>query len=186
MPDNIYFHKDTGHYQVAKKINGNQYSFGTYDTLTEAINVRDYFKKEDWPINKRLIFSKNNFIQFYNGKYYVLKVLNGKRISFGGFDSYHGAEYQVELCKRFGWDLRLKPFDCMKYIRKRVYDNGKVVYRIIRWHNGKEEHYGSFNCLEDAQFERDLLIECDWDYDAVCNVDERICGITLFNSRRVD
>ena len=61
MSEHIYYQKDTGHYQVAKKIKGKQYSFGTYDTLTEAIHIRDYFKKENWPIEKRLMFSKNTF-----------------------------------------------------------------------------------------------------------------------------
>lgn len=174
MSEHIYYQKDTGHYQVAKKIKGKQYSFGTYDTLTEAIHIRDYFKKENWPIEKRLMFSKNTFIHYYNGKYHVRKVIDGLRFSFGVFDNYHDAEYQVELCKKFGWDLRLKPFDCMKYIHKRVHDNGRVVYRVIRWHEGKEEYFGSFNRLEDAQFERDLLMCCNWDYDNLESVDDTI------------
>ena len=41
----------------------------------------------------------------------------------------------------------------MIYIHKRVHDSGKTVWRIIRWHNGKEVHYGTFNTLDDTQFE---------------------------------
>ena len=43
--DYIHFIKNTGNYQVSKKIKGKQYSFGTYDTLDEALFARDYFKK---------------------------------------------------------------------------------------------------------------------------------------------
>jgi len=165
MPENIYLHKDTGHYQVAKKINGKQYSFGTYDTLEEAKQVRDYFKELNWPVSERLKFSKNKFVHYYQGKYHVNKVINGKKTSFGVFTTLEEAEYQVMLCKRFGWDLSLKPFDCMKHIRKREADSGKITYRIIRWTPNGEEFYGTFNNLDDAKFERDLLLLSDWDYD---------------------
>lgn len=176
MSKNIYFHKNTGHYQVAKKINGNQYSFGTYDTYSEAKEIRDYFQENGWDINSRLMFSKNTFIHFYQGKYHVNKTIKGKKISFGVFDSYDDAEHQVMLCKTFGWDLRLKPFNCMKYIHKRIKANGEPVYRIIRWTNQGEEYYGTFNCLDDAQFERDLLICCDWSYDVMESVDDAYDG----------
>ena len=176
MSEYIYLIKTTGHYNVSKKIDGKQYSFGTYDTLEEAIHVRDYFKKLNWPISERLRFSKNTFIHYYQGKYHVRRVINGKRFSFGVFDNYEDAEYQVTLCKRFGWDTSLKPFDCMKYIRKRVSLTGKTKYRIIRWTPSGEEFYGTFNTLRDAQFERDLLILIDWDYSNLEIIDDSING----------
>ena len=43
--DYIHFIKTTGHYQVSKKIKGKQYSFGTYDTLDEALFARITSKK---------------------------------------------------------------------------------------------------------------------------------------------
>lgn len=185
MAENIYFHKDTGHYQVAKKINGKSYSFGTYDTFEEAKNVRDYFKDNGWDINERLIFSKNSFIHYYLGKYHVNKTINGRKYSFGVFDDFEDARYQVYLCKRFGWDLRLKPFDCMKYIHKRVHATGKVVYRIVRWVDGKDVYYGTFSNLDDAKFERDLLMVCDWDYDNLESVDDAFNGREFLKGIRV-
>lgn len=173
---NIYFRKDTGHYQVRKKIKGKNYSFGTYDTLEEAEHVRDYFKNLNWPISERLRFSKNRFIHYFRGKYHVNKVINGKKISFGTFEELEDAEYQVTLCKRFGWHKSLKPFDCMKYIQKRIHPTGKVVYRIIRWTPLGNEFYGTFNNLEDAQFERDFLILCDWDYEVMESLNETFDG----------
>lgn len=168
----IYLHKSTGHYQVSKKIKGKCYSFGTYDTFEEALHVRDYFKKSNWPISERLKFSKNKFVHYYHGKYHVNKTINGKKTSFGVFDNFEDAEYQVELCKRFGWDLRLKPFNCMKHIRKRISSTGRVTYRVVRWTPKGEEFYGTFNKLSDAQFERDLLMLYNWDYDALESFDE--------------
>ncbi len=183
MPEHIYLHKDTGKYQVAKKICGKQYSFGTYDSLEEAEQVRDYFKENNWPIHERLKFSKNKFIHYYLGKYHVNKTINGKKTSFGVFTNFEDAEYQVLLCKRFGWDLRLKPFDCMKYIRKREMANGRITYQIMRWTSDGEECYGTFNNLEDAQFERDLLMLSNWDYDVMESFGESVggeCWVTKF------
>lgn len=171
---------------VSKKIKGKCYSFGTYDTLEEAIITRQYFENHNWDLSERLIFSKNSFIHYYNGKYHVNKTRNGKKTSFGVFDNYNDAKYQVILCKRFGWDVRLKPFDCMKYIRKRVSSTGRVTYRIIRWTSSGEEFYGTFNNLKDAQFERDMLMLSNWNYDILEGlIDESIDGDKWLNGRTI-
>ena len=185
MAEFIYYHKETGNYQVAKKIKGKQYSFGTYTTLEEAEQIRDYFKNRDWPISERLRFSKNKYIHYYNGKYHVNKIINGKKTSFGVFTKLEDAEYQVELCKRFGWNPLLKPFDCMKHIWKRIRDNGEVTYRIVRWTPEGNEYYGTFTNLTDAQFERDFLILSDWDYDIMESlIDESLDGEEYLTHKR--
>ena len=61
--DYIHFIKTTGHYQVSKKINGKQYSFGTYDTLDEALFARDYFQENNWDLRYRLQFTKTKYIK---------------------------------------------------------------------------------------------------------------------------
>ena len=178
----IYFHKETGHYQVGKKIEGKQYSFGTYSTIEEAIKVRDYFKENNWPIHERLKFSKTRFIQKTSaGNYMVVKQNKyGEKRSFGVFKSLKEAEHQVRLCVRFNWDKRLKPFDCMKYIRKRTSSTGKVTYRIIRWTSKGEIFYVTFNNLEVAQFERDFLVLSGWDYDIMEHLIDESFGGTKF------
>ena len=118
---------------------------------------------------KDYITAKSSYIrQLPSGKYNVTR----QDISYGSFDSLEEAEHQVRLCKSFNWDIRLKPFDCMKYIQKRETVSG-VRYRIVRSDSHDcQEYWGTFNNLNDAQFERDLLVLCDWDYEKVA---------TLFN-----
>ena len=46
-------------------------------------------------------------------------------------------------------------------------------YSIVKQINGKLEYFGTFDKLEDAIKERDLLIACDWDWERLCEcVDE--------------
>ena len=164
----IHYIKDTGNYQITRKINGSNVSFGTYNTLKEAIKYRDHFQKNNWNLTERLHYSKSShIIRLPSGKYNVIKQKNGRKISYGVFDTLSEAEYQVKLCKTFNWDIRLKPFNCMKYIYKRKTVNG-YHYRIIRTDShDRQDHYGTFRNLEDAKYERDLLLLCDWDYEKV-------------------
>ena len=116
--------------------------------------------------------------------------VNGKSKSFhyGSFKTLEEAIAHRDLCIERDWDEQLMPKNNpvvgkpMRYIVKNRAGN----YEIKKWENGKMVGYGTFPTLFDAQKERDLLIKHDWDYDTVCNVDDRICGITVFNSRRVD
>ena len=174
VPGTEYIHHmPTGNYQITKKVNGVQFSFGTYSTLDEAKKWRDYFQESNWKLTERLHYSKSKHImKLSSGKYKVIKQKNNTLINYGIFDTLPEAEYQVKLCKTFNWDSRLKPFDFMKYIQKRKVKEG-YHYRIVKPISHDDvEYYGTFNTLEDAQFERDLLVLCDWDYENV---------VTLFN-----
>ena len=44
---------------------------------------------------------------------------------------------------------------------------GYCIRKII---DGKNTHFGWFRTLEEAIIERDLLIECDWDFERLCNL----------------
>lgn len=185
VPGTDYIHhiKNTGNYQVSKKINGKTVSFGNYSDLDEALFWRDYFKENDWNTNERLFYSNSKYItRLPSGRYQVIKQHNGTKTSYGTFNTIEEADYQVRLCKRFGWDIRLKPFDCMKYII-RMDDGRDAIYRIGREEDGKTVYYGSFKNLIDAQFERDLLILCDWDYDALNSIDESVDGVSWLRGK---
>lgn len=40
-------------------------------------------------------------------------------------------------------------------------------YYIQKYIAGKIIHYGTFDTLEEAIRERDVCVECDWDYDLI-------------------
>lgn len=180
----IHFQKSTGNYFISKKVEGVQTHFGTYSTLEEAINYRDYFIEHNWNLTERLHYSKSSYIRrLPSGRFEVLKQKDGSSVSYGTFDTLTEAEHQVMLCKSFQWDIRLKPFDCKKYIRVREMTNDRIVYRIEKEINGDTYYFGTFNSLDDAKYERDLLVLCDWNYDALDSINEAFDGDSFLEGK---
>lgn len=46
-----YIHNHRNGYQVSKSINDTMYHFGTWDTLQEAQQVRNWLEEQNWPPN---------------------------------------------------------------------------------------------------------------------------------------
>ena len=107
---------------------------------------------------------------------------------FGSFKTLEEAQEYRDLCVEKDWDEQLMPcnnptvINPLKYIQKTPAGN----YRIGKWENGKSVHYGTYLTLFDAIQERDLLMKHNWDFELVCNEDERLVDETIFNGRRVD
>ena len=103
----ISFDKRWRTYVIYKKIKGKQYNFGSYNSLEDAKNARDYFEKEGWEncIHKRLQFTNVSNLEKSNGKWTIVKQSKGKRTTYGRFDSYEEAAYERDLLKQCGWDI---------------------------------------------------------------------------------
>jgi len=160
-------------FTIRKSINYKTYSFGSYNTLEEALKFRDYFERNNWPLTERFKYSTPEFIQKVGDKFKVEKSFgnrvkgNRKRYSYGTYDTLEEAIQRRDECIKNDWSRELIPDNPLKYIRK----NGNS-YCIQHKENGVAEYYGTFSCLDDALKERDLLISCDWDYDALESIDE--------------
>ena len=76
-----------------------------------------------------------------------------------------------------------KPDTCTK--EKYIYPKNNGKYIIIKYFNKKLESFGVFDTLNEAIRERDLLIKCNWDYELVCEVDERINNKTIYLGEEV-
>ena len=55
LPDDLlvfpeYIRYDSGLFRVIRMINGKHYSFGSYSSKQEAVDVRDYLSYKDWSI----------------------------------------------------------------------------------------------------------------------------------------
>ena len=73
-----------------------------------------------------------------------------------------------DLLEANNWDKSVVPYKTItgeKYIYRDA-----VGYCIRKMVDGKNIHFGWFRTLKEAIVERDLLIECDWDFEALCNV----------------
>ena len=102
-----YIRKSGKHYRIDKDIDGKKYNFGTYDTLEEAICIRDYFEENNWPLDERLKYT--NAPLYISGNpergWEVRKIIGGECLHMGTFKKYEEAEKEVEIYKQCGWDL---------------------------------------------------------------------------------
>lgn len=166
----------SGKFYIRKYVNGKEYNFGSYDSLDEAIDYRDYFESKGWDncLEERLNYSTSKFIQKIGDKYRVEKCFgnhksnNRKRYSYGTFNTLNEAIAHRDKCLKNNWSEDLRPYNPLKYIQ-----NKKGKYWIIK----DEVIYGIFDNVDEAIYERDLLLECEWDWDALCeSFDETIDG----------
>ena len=106
----IYFDKRNGNYIITKTISGNKYNFGSYKSLEDARNARDYFEKNGWVncLDERLKFTckKPTYIIWLKSRrvWQIRKRINGKCEIFGQFKNYDDAVDEVELLKEVNWD----------------------------------------------------------------------------------
>lgn len=104
-----YIHNFKGKFGITKQINGKKYYFGCYDSLEEALKVREYFMKHGWNINERFKFRKVKPYQHImiseEGNYRVVKRINNKLTHFGTFHTLEDAQKERDLLMKFDWDL---------------------------------------------------------------------------------
>ena len=76
------------------------------------------------------------------------------------------------------------PYNHVSKTKEPYIHNSNGRFMILKDINKKQEYFGTFDTLEDAIAERDLLIKYDWDYDVICEgIDETVNGKTIFNRR---
>ena len=108
----IYFDKRKGTYVLTKKVMNKPYNFGSYKSLEDALKARDYFEKNGWGkcLNERLKFSyrKHKYIVWLKNRrvWQIRKTINGKLTIFGQFKTFDEAEKEVEVLKKYNWDIQ--------------------------------------------------------------------------------
>ncbi|MBQ6220119.1 MAG: hypothetical protein IJH63_10280 [Methanobrevibacter sp.] len=104
---NIKFHN--GKYRIYKNIDYKEYYFGSFDSLEEATNRLFMLRREGWRNvlndNTRLQeTTTKNIIKLPNGKYEIVKTINGIKETYGVFDDYETAVAEVKLLRKCNWD----------------------------------------------------------------------------------
>ena len=108
----IYFDKRKGTYVLTKKVMNKPYNFGSYKSLEDALKARDYFEKNGWGkcLNERLKFSyrKPKYMVWLKNRrvWQIRKTINGKLTIFGQFKTFDEAEKEVEVLKKYNWDIQ--------------------------------------------------------------------------------
>ena len=117
-----------------------------------------------------------------NGKFIIARKIKGKVHYFGTYETLEEAIIAKERLIKQNWIKELNP---MRYICK-ITNGKKMKYSIQRLSKGCAGYFGSFETLEEAQKERDLLEQFDWDYDAICeSIDETLEGKIIMRNRVV-
>lgn len=104
---NIYF--KLGKYRIYKRINGKEYGFGSFNTYEDAEKRVKEIRLIGWEKvlynNERLLETTvTNIIHLPNGKFEIVKTINGVRETFGCFDNYDDAVDEVKLLRKCNWD----------------------------------------------------------------------------------
>lgn len=103
IPETQYISPHGNVYQIKKSINGRTTYFGSAKTLIEALMKRDILESNNWPIPS---VTYNHIYKTPYGKYHIKKCIDGKNKHFGSFNSYENAQKEVELLKKYNWDLQ--------------------------------------------------------------------------------
>ena len=112
---NRYIKKHRKKYYISKRIDGKDVYFGTFETLQEAREYRDFLEEHDWNPEYRKIsrysqWNKNNLPKniYYNNKqntYSVRKVFNYEPITFGTYHTLEDAIHERDFWMSIDWDM---------------------------------------------------------------------------------
>ena len=115
-----------------------------------------------------------------NGKFIIARKIKGKVHYFGTYETLEEAIIAKERLIKQNWIKEPNP---MRYICK-ITNGKKMKYSIQRLSKACAGYFGSFETIEEAQKERDLWEQFDWDYDALCeSIDETLDGYLIMRNR---
>lgn len=176
-PLKVFIRKKSGKFEVRHANNeGESIKYGTFKTMEEAEKHVKYCEKRRWdemciiPPREKNIREINKYIFLKkNGGYYIMKHIRNKNVIFAHFNDLEEVRKYRDHCMWSGWNPKMiKPHPrhdrdpTLKYIRE---ENGK--YLLLKNIDGKLESFGLFNTLEEAQKEREWCIKCGWDWDLI-------------------
>lgn len=151
---------------VKKEINGKWVTFGSFDNLDEAIELRDELEDYGWPYldtDEPKIEEVEKFIFKENGRYIISKNILDLEVIFGNFDSLEKAKLFKRKLIDNAWNLNFKTKSTKygKYITK-TYNN---KFKIVKDINGVYKSFGLFKRLDEALMVRDDLVTNNWGMD---------------------
>lgn len=165
--EDIY--KEGNLFVIKKEIEGKMITFGSFNTLEEAIAERNELEEYGWPYlpeepeEKPIEENYGQYISKRDGKFIVSRVIRGEEKIFGKFFSLDLAkEYKYKLIEN-AWDDSFRTKNIGPY-GKFISKEGKrfVINRTIK---GKPTRFGSYLTLDEAIIAREKLIDDNWGVD---------------------
>jgi len=102
-----------------------------------------------------------------NGWFEIRKRIGGVLLYWGSFPTLEEAE--LHRAYYIGKKWRVNPtFKANKHIVKR--NNN---FMIMKQNDGVRDSYGTFKDLQTARHERDICVECHWNYDLIVEYEDK-------------
>lgn len=157
----LYIHLKQGKYVLNKYVLGEHVYFGSFDTLEEAKNHKEYCIRHGW--------SKDCILKRYRDlPMYIYETKNGFKVQYdsvryGVFKTLEEAVEHKEYCIKHDWSYscivsKYAKHNLPKYIS---FCHGKFV--VQKQLDDKKYVRRYYDSLDDALECRDLLLDNDWD-----------------------
>lgn len=161
VEEDIY--EEDGKFVIKKEINGKLITFGTFDSLYDAIEERDELEDYGWPYRPEedTIKEVEKFIFEEDGRFFISKKILDKEMIFGNFDSLERAKSLKRKLIDNAWHLNFqtRPTKYGKYISK----TKNKRFLISKDFNGEIKRFGYYKTLEEALLVRDNLVSANWE-----------------------
>lgn len=160
--DEKFIYQENNQFLVKNFVGSECVTFGSFNTIDEAIEFRDEMEDYGWPYSKPTSHSitkiESNIFE-EDGIFSVSKEILDFEIIFGRFNSLERAQSFKHKLIENAWNMNfsIRPFKYGRYIRK---DSNFIVNRTI---DGKYFNYGSYKFLDEAISRRDELIDTNWE-----------------------
>jgi hypothetical protein len=137
--------------------------------------VRDKLIASNWSTEFKSTYTnpEKNINVTWNNKYRVSRTHNGVLEYYGVYDTLQEAKDVKAALEGADWpcvERHYKKYDLPKYITRTPNDSFVIQKKV----NGWIKNFGCFKTLKCAVEERDNLIRCDWNYDALESLDETL------------
>ena len=163
VEEDIY--EESGQYVIKKEINGKLITFGTFNSLDDAIEERDELEEYGWPYipEEETIQEVEKYIFKEDDRFYISKKILDKEIIFGNFDSLDRAKSLKRKLIDNAWHLNFqnRPPKYGKYITRTANKRFSVSKEL----NGEIKRFGYYKSLDEAKMVRDNLVSANWEMD---------------------
>lgn len=96
------------HYKVMKRIRGKYKTYGSFNTLEEAVTYRDFIVSKGWSTNYKYKNPMRNIYRTSRGnRWYISKKINGELINFGSFIDLNECKKERDLLEKYNYNLDL-------------------------------------------------------------------------------
>ena len=171
-PYGKFIHKNDDKFVIERKIKGELKTFGIFDTIEEAIKLREDLIDDNWGVEGEIVLIKEGaygkYIRFLNGVYKIEKTIDGELLSFGLFDTLDEAILARNILIENAWvDDNQVPETLYSWRHFTSYNPLLDGWEVSNLIETDLLSFGIFNTTADAKLAIKILIENEWDASCI-------------------